>query len=119
MGPAGMPLASTFWDAFFLLLIFLPLAMLWAFALLDVFRRDDMAGGWKAIWVLCIILVPFFGTFVYLVFRKPGATYEKAAVASQAARTPRRCCRRSPNLHDKGKLSDEEFAAEKARVLGM
>ena len=28
-----MPLASTFWDAFFLLLIFRPLAMVWAFAL--------------------------------------------------------------------------------------
>jgi hypothetical protein len=112
-----VPLATTFWDTLFLFLILVPLAMLWAFALVDIFRRDDMEGGWKAIWVLCVILVPFFGTLVYLVFRKPGASFEKAANASREQDTTA-LLKTLADLHDKGKLTDEEFAAEKARVLG-
>ncbi len=108
-----MPLATTFWETFFLFLIFLPLAMIWAFALMDIFRRDDMSGGWKAIWVLCIFLVPFFGTLVYLVFRRPGAEIKDARYIED----PAGMLKTLSDLHDRGKLSDEEFAAEKARLL--
>ena len=52
---------SDFWENFFLLLIFLPLAMIWVFALIDIFRRDDIGGVSKALWVVVVILVPFFG----------------------------------------------------------
>ena len=31
-----------FWESFFLLLIFIPLVLIWIFALVDIFRRDDM-----------------------------------------------------------------------------
>src|SRR3954469_15406726 len=36
---------ADFWQIFFLFLIFLPLVMLWAFALVDLFKRHDMSGG--------------------------------------------------------------------------
>ena len=36
-------MVATFWENF-LFLIFLPLAMLWGFALVDLFRRDDIGG---------------------------------------------------------------------------
>ena len=35
----------SFWDTFFLLLIYIPLIMIWAFAVIDIFRRDDIHGG--------------------------------------------------------------------------
>ena len=38
-------MVNTFWENFFLLLIFLPLAMMWGFALIDIFRRDDSAAS--------------------------------------------------------------------------
>ncbi len=63
----------SFWDAFFLCLIYLPLVLLWGFALFDVFDREDLSGAWKAVWVAVIVLVPFFGTLVYLFVRRPGA----------------------------------------------
>ncbi len=122
-----MPVANSFWENFFLLLIFLPLIMIWAFALVDVFRRDDMGGGWKAIWVACIILVPFFGTLIYLITRPSGATPEERQMMDQAGRefvekyTPTDTASQLQtlaDLHDRGKLTDAEFAAEKARVLG-
>jgi hypothetical protein len=108
-----MPLATTFWETFFLFLIFLPLAMIWAFALMDIFRRDDMSGGWKAIWVLCIFLVPFVGTLVYLVFRRPAAIAEPTEPPGDNTYMLRTLA----DLHERGKLTDEEYAAEKARIL--
>lgn len=39
-----------FWQGFFLILIFLPLAFLWGFTLVDLFRRDDLSGWAVALW---------------------------------------------------------------------
>jgi Phospholipase_D-nuclease N-terminal len=58
-----------FWDVFWLLLIFIPLLLVWAFALIDIFKRDDMEGWQAALWALCVIVFPFIGTLVYLIFR--------------------------------------------------
>jgi hypothetical protein len=79
-------LATTFWETFFLILIFLPLALVWAVALVDVFKRDDIGGGSKALWVAVIVLVPFVGTLVYLVARPRGATSQERAQAEKTDR---------------------------------
>ncbi len=122
-----MLLATTFWETFFLFLIFLPLALIWAGALLDIFRRDDMGGFSKALWVAAVILVPFFGTLIYLIARPVGATPAEREMIEDASREF--VTRYAPDdsasqlkiladLHDRGKLTDQEFAAEKSRVLG-
>jgi hypothetical protein len=115
--------ATTFWETFFLILLFLPLAMVWAFALIDIFRRDDIGGGSKALWVACVILLPFLGTLIYLVVRKPGATRAERELLGAAARagSPANgvaALTQLADLHDRGKLTDSEYAAEKARLLG-
>jgi hypothetical protein len=118
--------ATTFWETFFLFLLILPLAMLWGFALVDIFRREDLGGWSKALWVTCIILVPFLGTLIYLVARPAGATEGERVAIDQANREF--VARYAPtngaselatlaDLHDRGKLTDSEFAAEKARLL--
>jgi Phospholipase_D-nuclease N-terminal/Short C-terminal domain len=123
-----MLLATSFWETFFLILIFLPLALIWASALFDVFRRDDIHGVSKALWVAAIILVPFFGTLIYLIARPRGATPEERELIDQAGRREEFAARSASDarafqlqaladLHARGKLTDEEFAAEKARVL--
>lgn len=100
-----------FWEVFWLLLIFIPLLLIWAFAMVDIFRRDDIAGWIKALWMLAVILVPFLGTLIYLIFRPPGATPEErdspTAIGLQVL----------SDLHDRGKLTDGEFAAEKSRLM--
>ena len=115
-----------FWDVFFLLLIYVPLTLIWVFAVFDIFRRDDLSGVAKALWVAVVIIVPFLGTLIYLLLRPAGATPEERQALDAASRDF--VARYSPSssaeqlsvladLHDRGKLSDEEFRAEKERVL--
>jgi hypothetical protein len=118
-------MVATFWENFFLFLIFLPMAMLWGFALVDLFRRDDIGGMAKSLWVTCVILLPFLGTLVYLVARPTGATAEERLRLDEASRVFEGAPSNNmselstlADLHDRGKLTDDEFAAEKARVLG-
>ena len=116
-----------FWDVFWLLIIFIPLLLIWGFALVDIFRRDDMPGWLKALWVICVILAPFFGTLIYLLFRRPGATAQERQAMDQASRefvekySPTDHSQQLAtlsDLHDRGKLTDQEFATEKAALTG-
>ena len=119
-------LASTFWNAFFLLLIWIPLLLIWTFALIDIFRRDDISGISKALWLVCVIVLPFIGTLIYVIARPAGATREERAAieaaspqyaAAYATSDTASQLKTLADLHDRGKLTDEEFAAEKARLL--
>jgi hypothetical protein len=126
----GMVLADnnvSFWDAFWLLLIYIPLLLVWGYALVDIFRRDDLSGLAKALWVIVVILLPFIGTLIYLLFRPAGATPEERRRIDASSRefvehySPPNTAeqlRVLSDLHDRGKLTDAEFATEKARVLG-
>ena len=60
---------ADFWESFFLFLIFLPLVTLWAFALIDLFKRHDLSGGAKALWLVVIIVIPIFGALIYIAMR--------------------------------------------------
>ena len=117
----------SFWNAFFLLLIYIPLLMVWGFAVLDIFRRDDIHGFAKAIWLVVVIFLPFIGTFIYLLMRPAGATKEERVAIEDASRnfvqkySPTSAAeeiKTLADLHDRGKLTDAEFASEKARLLG-
>jgi hypothetical protein len=33
----------------------------------DIFRRHDLGGGAKTVWIIFVILLPFLGVFVYLI----------------------------------------------------
>ncbi|MBO3734321.1 SHOCT domain-containing protein [Glycomyces sp. NEAU-S30] len=116
----------SFWDVFWLLLIWLPLVMMWTFPLFDIFRRDDLKGWLKALWVVIVILLPFFGTLIYLIARPAGATTaereaidasSRAFVAKYAPDNTAAQLQVLAELHDRGKLTDDEFQAEKARLL--
>jgi NADH:ubiquinone oxidoreductase subunit 6 (subunit J) len=42
---------------------------LWVRAVLDVFRRPDLAGGAKAAWAVGMLVVPFIGLLIYTMLR--------------------------------------------------
>jgi Phospholipase_D-nuclease N-terminal len=62
------PILSFIWMGFvffFYLAVFF--AVIWAF--IDNFRRPDHSGWAKAGWALVILILPLFGTLIYLIAR--------------------------------------------------
>jgi hypothetical protein len=97
----------------------------------DIIRSRDMSGTAKALWSIFIIFLPYLGVFVYLIARGGGMTERATRVVEQqeaefrqyvqeAAGTGRTAADQLATLaelHDRGKISDEEFASLKAKVL--
>jgi hypothetical protein len=97
----------------------------------DIFRSEDLGGWGKALWTIFIILVPFFGVFVYLIARG-GKMHERQLAAAQANQQavnqyirdtaagadPATQLAQLADLHTSGKLSDDEYATAKAKVIG-
>ena len=50
--------------------ILLPLLVIWALGLFDIFRRD-LPRGTKAAWAVIVVLLPVVGTIAYFLLRKP------------------------------------------------
>ena len=66
-----------FLDLVFTMVIFF-LWILWFWLLItifaDIFRRHDISGAKKTLWIVFTILVPFLGVFVYLITQNVGMT---------------------------------------------
>ena len=62
------PILSVIWMMFvFFFFAAVFVTVIWAF--IDDFRRRDHSGWAKAGWALLIIILPLFGTLIYLVAR--------------------------------------------------
>lgn len=98
----------------------------------DLFRDHDLSGWWKALWVIFIIFLPFLGVLVYLIARGKGMRersikqqeeQQKAFsqyvqnVAKQDS-SPADELHKLHDLKEKGSLSEAEYEAAKAKVLG-
>ena len=66
----------------FLTMLYFFLFIIWIWLLfmvfIDIFRSHDMGGWAKALWVIVIIVMPYLGVLVYLIFRG-GKMHERAA----------------------------------------
>ncbi len=67
-----MPIASSypFLDILWSMLIFVALIMWIWLAIMcfaDIFRRRDMGGFAKAMWIILIIFIPLVGVLIYLI----------------------------------------------------
>ena len=51
----------------------------------DIFRRHDISGAKKTLWIVFTILAPFLGVFVYLITQNVGMT-ERNLARSRAQR---------------------------------
>ncbi len=123
-----MPLLDIFWVILEVFIFFAWLMVL--FSILTDLFRSDMGGFAKAVWVVFLIFLPFLGVLIYLITQHRAMAERSAAAAAQAddaAKTYIREAAGAPStadelhklaeLRDKGALTEEEFAAQKARVL--
>ncbi len=130
-----MPLADINFGELLLLVFEIFLFMMWFWILFviitDLFRDHELSGWWKAVWVLFLVFVPFITGLIYLIVRGKGMaersmkTQKEAKqefdsyVREQASASPAGELEQLQGLHERGALTDVEFQAAKARVLGQ
>ncbi len=66
--------------------VFLFIMLIWILinVISDLFRRHDISGWVKSIWILGLILVPYLGAFLYLVFEHRGMAERRMEDAKRA-----------------------------------
>ncbi|MCA6108470.1 SHOCT domain-containing protein [Bradyrhizobium cenepequi] len=91
----------------------------------DLFRRYDISGWAKAIWVIVVILTPYLGVIIYLITQGRGMTERNAQQAQAAREELRRVVGFSvadelgklDQLKTAGSITDDEFARLRARLV--
>ena len=124
------PLLSLFWT---MLLFFGFVVWIWLLIVVfgDIFRSHDIGGFAKALWVLLVIFLPLLGVLIYLIARG-GKMQERAAqdarqqqqefdtyvqeVAGSGA-NPADQLTKLAQLRDEGVITEQEFQAQKAKVM--
>jgi len=114
---ADYPFLDVFWS---ILVFFVWVAwfLLLFHVIGDVFRRRDIGGGGKTLWLIFVLLVPFLGVFVYLVANSKGIAERNAdqMAAMQTAGAAGEI-ERAKGLLDSGTISQQEFDAIKAKAI--
>jgi hypothetical protein len=91
----------------------------------DLFRRHDISGFGKAIWVIVLILVPYFAVLVYLISQSRGVAERNAQRAQQVRDELRHVIgfsaadelEKLERLKNAGTISAEEYTRLRARVV--
>ncbi len=91
----------------------------------DLFRRHDVSGFGKAIWVIVLILFPYLGVFIYLISQSRGMAERQSQRAQQARDELRHVAgfsaadeiEKLERLKNAGTISTEEYTRLRARVV--
>ena len=91
----------------------------------DLFRRHDITGWIKALWVIAWIVVPYLGVLAYLIFQGGGMAERNVQQAQQARDDLRRVVGFSvadeidklDRLKKAGSINDAEFTRLRARLV--
>lgn len=125
-------LAFSIWNAIwvvFVTFIFISVLMMMFSVIIDIFRDDDLSGWAKAAWLLFLAVFTLLALLVYVIVRGDGMTkrsiraqqdaqqefdaYVKDVAGGGAASE----LEKAAAMHSSGKISDDEYAALKARIL--
>ena len=123
-----------FLDIFWTILIFFSW-VIWIWiaitVFIDLFRRHDIGGWGKALWVIFIIVLPFLGVLIYLIAYSKGMAERNADQAraqkqqldeyvretAGTGSSPAHDIAKAKELLDSGAITQAEFDALKAKAL--
>lgn len=124
------PLLGVFWTMLWFFLFFI---WIWLLIMIfsDIFRNHEMSGIVKTLWVIFVIVLPFLGILLYLIFN--GKSMQERGMRDAAKQqeefrgyvqevaadtaSPAEQLAKLAELKDRGVLTDAEFDAQKAKVL--
>jgi hypothetical protein len=123
------PFLEVFWT---MLVFFAFIVWIWLLFLViaDIFRRHDSSGFVKVLWLIFIIVIPYFGVFIYLIIEHKGMT-ERAVKQQEAAKSefdqyvqsvaakddPTQQIAKAKELLDAGTITQAEFDQMKQKAL--
>jgi uncharacterized membrane protein YcjF (UPF0283 family) len=128
---ANYNFASFLWDV---LVIFAFVIWFWMLIVVigDLFSRHDISGWGKTAWIILIIVLPYFGVFIYLIAEHRGMAERRTqqlqaqqAAADQYIRSvsgsggPASEIETAKKLLDAGDITQAEYDTLKAKALGQ
>jgi hypothetical protein len=112
-------------DAF---VIFMFVLWFWLFVSVasDLFRRHDISGWVKVLWVIALILFSYIGIFAYILTQGRGMAERNQARAQEARDELRQIAgfsaadeiEKLDRLKSSGSISEQEYARLRARLVG-
>ena len=125
---ADYPFLDVFWSMLIFFMFFIWIMILFK-VFGDLFRRRDIGGGMKTVWIIFVILLPFLGVFIYLIaegnkmaardmdqmqaMKEQQDEYIKSVAGSSAADQ----ISRAKQLLDSGAITQAEFDTMKQKAL--
>lgn len=100
--------------------------IIWVFigVFADVFRRNDLSGGAKALWILLFVVLPFLGLLIYMIVRPKMTDQDKQMIGQMQEREQRAAgysaadeVAKLAKLRDEGSITAEEFEAMKKKAM--
>ncbi len=126
------PILGLFWTML-MLFIWIAWFVLLFRVIFDIFRSKDMGGWAKAAWFLFVIIVPLIGVLVYVIARGSGMTdrdveqararqadfdaYVRETAGTAGGGGVAAELEKLSQLKDSGVITEDEFAAQKAKLL--
>jgi hypothetical protein len=97
----------------------------------DIFRRHDIGGFAKALWIIFVILLPYLGVLIYLIVEHKGMAdrniqhmqksqqqFDDYVQSVAAKQSPADQIASAKSLLDAGTITQAEFDSLKAKALG-
>ena len=91
----------------------------------DLFRRHDVSGWVKAIWIIAVLVFPYLGIFVYLITQARGMAERSSQQVQRARDELRRAVdfsvadeiEKLDRLKKSGSITDQEFTRLRAKLI--
>ena len=115
---------------FLLWLVWIFLFVIWFWLLItifaDLFRRHDISGWVKALWIIFVIVLPFLGILIYLITQSHGiaernvkqAQAEQEQLSQIVGTSSADELMKLDQLKASGSITDEEYQKMRAKVIG-
>src|SRR6476659_9290533 len=99
--------------------------------IIDVFRRQDESGVTKALWLIALLILPLFGLLIYMIVNSEGMAERNVSAVQQSQAAFDEHVRtvagdggaaaaeiaKANELRQSGAITEQEFAALKAKAL--
>ena len=125
---ASYPFLDVFWSMVIFFMFFIWLMILFK-VFGDLFRRRDIGGGMKTVWIIFVILLPFLGVFIYLIAEghkmadrdmeqmSAARAQQDEHIRSVAGSSAAEQIAQAKQLLDSGAITQAEFDGLKAKAL--